>query len=148
MLNGAGTRTLTATFQGGTLFQSSSDTETHQVIAPDQPPVAQDDNYSANAGVTLAVPAQEGVLANDSDAEGEARELVEFDTFRQVSAWLARGLGGEPFRPDSSGLLARRTSGQPTPRASKTPGISHASSAWKLPRTSWRRSREREHFAA
>jgi hypothetical protein len=68
VLSATGTRTLTATFQGGSLFQSSSDTESHQVTGP---PVAEDDNYSANAGVPLTVPASEGVLANDSDPDGD-----------------------------------------------------------------------------
>jgi hypothetical protein len=78
VLNGDGTRTLTASFQGGGLFQSSSDTESHQVITPDQPPVAVDDGYSANAGAPLVVGAGAGVLANDSDPDGDAMtaELV------------------------------------------------------------------------
>jgi hypothetical protein len=71
VLNGEGSRTLTASFQGGNLFQSSSDTESHQVIAPDQPPTAVDDNYSATGGVPLTVSAAEGVLANDADPDGD-----------------------------------------------------------------------------
>jgi hypothetical protein len=71
VLNSDGNRTLTASFQGGDLFQSSSDTESHQVITPDQPPVAQDDGYSASAGVPLTVSAADGVLANDNDPDGD-----------------------------------------------------------------------------
>jgi hypothetical protein len=71
VLTADGTRTLTASFQGGTLFQSSSDTESHQVITPNRPPVAQDDGYSATAGVALTVGAGDGVLANDSDPDGD-----------------------------------------------------------------------------
>jgi hypothetical protein len=71
VLNADGNRTLTASFQGGDLFQSSSDTEAHQVITPDQPPVAQDDGYSASAGVPLTVSAADGVLANDNDPDGD-----------------------------------------------------------------------------
>jgi hypothetical protein len=71
VLNADGNRTLTATFQGGGLFQSSSDTESHQVITPDQPPTAQNDNYGAMAGVPLTVGAAQGVLANDSDPDGD-----------------------------------------------------------------------------
>jgi adhesin/invasin len=71
VLNGDGNRTLTATFQGNNLFESSSDSESHQVITPDQPPVAQDDGYSASAGVPLTVSAADGVLANDSDPDGD-----------------------------------------------------------------------------
>jgi hypothetical protein len=71
VLNAEGSRTLTAAFQGGNLFTNSSDTESHQVIAPDSPPNAVDDNYSATAGVTLAVSEASGVLANDTDADGD-----------------------------------------------------------------------------
>jgi len=70
-LNADGNRTLTASFQGGTLFESSSDTESHQVITPDQPPTAQNDSYGATAGVPLTVSADQGVLANDSDPDGD-----------------------------------------------------------------------------
>jgi hypothetical protein len=70
-LNADGNRTLTASFQGGTLFESSSDTESHQVITPDQPPTAQDDAYAAFAGETLTVNASDGVLKNDSDPDGD-----------------------------------------------------------------------------
>ena len=70
-LNADGNRTLTASFQGGTLFESSSDTESHQVITPDQPPTAQNDSYAATAGVPLTVAAGQGVLANDSDPDGD-----------------------------------------------------------------------------
>lgn len=93
VLNGAGARTLTATFQGGTLFESSSDTEAHEVIAPDQPPVAVDDSYSANAGVTLVVSAQDGVLANDTDPDGDPK------TASLISGPL---FGTLEFRPDGS----------------------------------------------
>jgi hypothetical protein len=74
-----GARTLTATFQGNTLFESSSDSESHQVITPDQPPTAVEDGYSTNVGVPLIVTANEGVLANDSDPDGDPKtaELVD-----------------------------------------------------------------------
>jgi hypothetical protein len=72
VLNADGNRTLTASFQGGTLFEPSSDTESHQVITPDRPPTAQDDNYGATAGVPLNVDAGQGVLANDSDPDGDS----------------------------------------------------------------------------
>ncbi|MBA3318535.1 MAG: Ig-like domain repeat protein, partial [Gemmatimonadales bacterium] len=65
-----GARTLTASYQGSGLFTASSDTEGHTVDAPDTPPTAVDDGFSATAGVELSVPAP-GVLANDSDADGD-----------------------------------------------------------------------------
>jgi hypothetical protein len=70
VLTAEGTRTLTARFQGGALFEASSDTESHQVIAPNQPPSATNDSYNATAGVTLNVNAP-GVLANDQDPNGD-----------------------------------------------------------------------------
>jgi hypothetical protein len=63
-----GNRTLTARFQGSTLFTASSGTAAHAVVTPDSPPTAVDDGYSATAGVALSVPAP-GVLANDSDPD-------------------------------------------------------------------------------
>ena len=72
VLNADGNRTLTASFQGGTLFESSSDTESHQVVTPDRPPTAQNDSYGATAGVPLTVTAGQGVLANDSDPDGDS----------------------------------------------------------------------------
>jgi Bacterial Ig domain len=49
------------------------------VITPDQPPVAQNDNYSASAGVPLVVPADQGVLANDSDPDGDSMTAAVVD---------------------------------------------------------------------
>ena len=70
-LTAEGSRTLTATFQGSSTFLSSSDDASHSVVTPDQPPAAQNDNYSATAGVPLTVTAAGGVLANDSDPDGD-----------------------------------------------------------------------------
>ncbi len=69
VLNGAGSRTLTARFQGGVLFKASSGSTSHNVVVPNTPPTAVDDGYSATAGVTLSVSQADGVLANDSDPD-------------------------------------------------------------------------------
>ncbi|MGH7579079.1 MAG: Ig-like domain-containing protein, partial [Gemmatimonadales bacterium] len=71
-LTGEGSRTLTASYQGNSTFQSSNDNTAHNVVTPDTPPTAADDNYSTPAGVTLSVPAGEGVLSNDDDVDGDA----------------------------------------------------------------------------
>ena len=77
VLSGAGSRTLTARFQGSDLFEPSSGTASHTVVVPNTPPTARDDGYSATAGVTLSVPAGEGVLANDEDPDDSmTAELV------------------------------------------------------------------------
>jgi len=66
VLTAAGTRTLTASFQGSTLFEASSGTASHSVNTP---PTAVDDEYSATAGMLLSVSEADGVLANDSDPD-------------------------------------------------------------------------------
>lgn len=70
VLNSPGARTLTARFDGGSLFTSSSGNAAHSVVTPDTPPTAANDGYSATAGVLLSEPAP-GVLANDSDVDGD-----------------------------------------------------------------------------
>jgi hypothetical protein len=70
VLTGAGSRTLTASYGGNSLFAPSSDDESHSVEAPNSPPTAADDAFDAPAtgDRTLAVAAP-GVLANDQDAD-------------------------------------------------------------------------------
>jgi hypothetical protein len=73
VLTGTGDRTLTATYKGDAVFESSSATAPHHVNEPapppNQPPVAQGEAYSTAFMQPLEVPAP-GVLANDSDPEG------------------------------------------------------------------------------
>lgn len=69
-LTAEGSRTLTATFQGSSTFQSSSGNVAHSVVTPDTPPSAADDGYFTQGGVTLSVPAP-GVLGNDQDVDGD-----------------------------------------------------------------------------
>jgi hypothetical protein len=72
VLTGSGSRTLTASYAGTAVFSPSSDDESHNVQAPNTPPTATDDAFTAPAegDRTLAVDAP-GVLANDSDADGD-----------------------------------------------------------------------------
>jgi hypothetical protein len=70
-LTAEGNRALTATYQGSTTFLSSSGNTSHNVVTPDRPPTAQNDNYSVTRGVPLSVDAADGVLANDSDPDGD-----------------------------------------------------------------------------
>lgn len=81
-LTGAGSRTLTARFPGGALFQASSGTASHTVVVPNTPPTAVDDGYNATAGVLLSVPAADGVLANDSDPDDDMTAMVLSDPSR------------------------------------------------------------------
>jgi adhesin/invasin len=75
VLSGTGSRTLTASYAGNSLFAPSSDDESHNVQAQNEPPTAADDQFDAPAtgDRTLEVAAP-GVLGNDSDAEQDALE--------------------------------------------------------------------------
>ncbi len=70
VLNGTGSRTLTASYAGNSLFAPSSDDESHNVQAQNTPPTASDDQFDAPAtgDRTLEVAAP-GVLENDSDGD-------------------------------------------------------------------------------
>jgi VCBS repeat-containing protein len=66
-----GGKTLTATYPGSASFIGSSDTEAHQVDASNSAPVAVNDGYSVDEDGTLGVNAGNGVLKNDTDADGD-----------------------------------------------------------------------------
>ncbi len=51
---------------------------------PNTPPIAYDDSYEATQGTLLSVPASEGVLANDYDADGDT-------LWPEVVAWPGHG---------------------------------------------------------
>jgi hypothetical protein len=74
-LNTAGTHRLGATYSGDSQFEDSSDPDgrDHVVVAPtNTSPVAVPDEYTTpGGGLPLTVPAP-GVLANDTDADGDA----------------------------------------------------------------------------
>lgn len=70
-----GSRTLTASYSGDASFEPSSDTESHEVQAGNSPPTVQDDAYTATAGQQLSI-ASPGVLANDSDPDGDGLAAV------------------------------------------------------------------------
>jgi hypothetical protein len=68
-----GTKTLTATYNGDTNFQSgSSTTAPHDVNAP---PVATGDAFAAPLGLPL-IEGAPGVLGNDTDADGDGLTAV------------------------------------------------------------------------
>jgi hypothetical protein len=70
-LTTTGNRTLTANYSGDASFDPSSDTESHQVVAPNSPPNSNDDAYSATEDSTRSVAAP-GVLGNDTDPDGNS----------------------------------------------------------------------------
>ena len=86
-LNGDGSFKFTpdSSFSGSDSFSykvsdgTYSDTGTATITvdpAPNVAPVANDDTYTAMAGTTLDVPANAGVLANDTDANGDALTAI------------------------------------------------------------------------
>ena len=72
-LQTAGEQTLTAFYEGNALFEPSSGQTSHTVVAPNNPPSAVADAYTSPAGglTSLEVAAVDGVLANDSDPDGD-----------------------------------------------------------------------------
>ena len=65
---------------------SSSPPDTVEITATNRAPVAVADSYSVAQGGTLDVNAATGVLANDTDADGDALTAALVTT---VDAWLA-----------------------------------------------------------
>ena len=73
----AGQRTLTASYSGDASFAASSDGESHTVSAPNAPPAGGADAFVGEEDEDLVVGGR-GVLANDSDPDGDAiQALVE-----------------------------------------------------------------------
>ena len=75
-----GTETITYTLQDDNGNTSEPATITIHVVEPQEPvnsaPVANDDAYSVAYGETLVLPSGSGVLANDTDADGDVLEVV------------------------------------------------------------------------
>jgi hypothetical protein len=62
-------------------------------------PTARDDDYSQHAGTVLTVSAAQGLLANDSDADGDAITVATFDTTGTQGAVQALADGSFSFTP-------------------------------------------------
>jgi VCBS repeat-containing protein len=76
VFTGGGNRTITATYLGDGNYGGSTDTESHQVSAPNQPPTADNDSYTVLEDGTLAVTAGNGVLNGDNDPENAGLTAV------------------------------------------------------------------------
>jgi hypothetical protein len=72
----AGTDTFTYQARESGITVSNVATATINVVPPNVPPVAANDGYATNEGQTLTVNAASGVLANDSDANGNPLTAV------------------------------------------------------------------------
>ena len=111
-LGARGMRTLEAVFAGDDNFGASSATAAHLVNTP---PVAADDSYPLDEDMSLNVAAQDGVLANDMDADGNALVVVNPGPF------TAMGIGGEGvLNADGSFTYV------PPPDASGTASLTYA----------------------
>lgn len=81
-LDGGESLTLTVNYDvtDGALDTTNTATITiNGVDSANTPPVAADDSFSTGFGETLAVDAANGLLANDSDADGDTLSVVAFD---------------------------------------------------------------------
>jgi hypothetical protein len=72
---GGGPVTLLASYAGAGNFAASSGTESHTVSAPNQSPTGGGDSFTGTEDEALVVSAR-GVLANDSDPDGDALQAV------------------------------------------------------------------------
>ena len=72
---GGGNVMLLAAYAGGGNFAASSGTESHTVSAPNQPPTGGADSFTGTEDEALVVSGR-GVLANDSDPDGDALQAV------------------------------------------------------------------------
>ncbi|MCQ4166691.1 Ig-like domain-containing protein [Tahibacter harae] len=85
VLSTPGPRTLGASYAGDANFLPAGASAAHRV---NRAPVAADDSYALAEDGSLAVAAAAGVLGNDSDADGDALQVV-------PAAFEAGGIGGQ-----------------------------------------------------
>jgi uncharacterized repeat protein (TIGR01451 family) len=94
VLHSHGLRVLSASYAGDGNYSASSAQAEHHV---DQPPTAADPSYSVLAGVTLKVPAAQGILAGASDADGDPLQITNAGTL--ATSGVA---GSVTLQPDGS----------------------------------------------
>ncbi len=70
-----GSEVLTYTVSDGTTTSTGEFT----IVVENEAPVVQDESYTVHAGQTLAVGVAAGLLANDSDADGDALQVLSFE---------------------------------------------------------------------
>ena len=70
----AGVETITYTISDGVTTAQAS----LEITVTNTAPVAQDDSYTVKAGQTLTVAALDGLLANDSDVDGDALTVISY----------------------------------------------------------------------
>ncbi|MET0225842.1 MAG: cadherin-like domain-containing protein [Dokdonella sp.] len=80
-----GPRTLTASYAGDANFNASAASTTHHV---NRLPLPSNDSYAASEDAPLTIAAAQGVLANDSDPDGDTLSVVNAGTL------TASGIGG------------------------------------------------------
>jgi large repetitive protein len=96
-----GDRTLTATYSGDANFNGDSDTEAHTINPANGAPTAVADGYSVNEDGSLTVNQGSGVLANDSDPDGDNLDAeVESGPSHAQSFNFNQGNGSFDYTPD------------------------------------------------
>ena len=70
-----GSEVLTYTVSDGTTTSTGEFT----IVVENEAPVVQDESYTVHTGQTLAVGVAAGLLANDSDADGDALQVLSFE---------------------------------------------------------------------
>ena len=95
-----GSRTITATYAGDDNYGGSTDTESHQITAPNQAPTADNDGpYTVLEDGSLVVTAGQGVLVGDSDPEGATLTAVK-DTDPQHGTLTLNSDGSFSYTPE------------------------------------------------
>ena len=84
LLNSPGTRTVTASYAGDANFLASSANATHRVNSL---PTTSNDGYGVSEDLSVSVPASNGVLANDHDADNDTLTVT-------PGTFAAGGIGG------------------------------------------------------
>jgi hypothetical protein len=96
-----GSRTITASYSGDGNFNGDNDTEAHTVNAANGAPTAVADAYSVDEDQALDENGASGVLANDTDPDGENLDAVlESGPTHAQSFNLNAGNGGFDYRPE------------------------------------------------
>ena len=109
--NFSGTDTFTYSASDGA-SSSNTATATITVTAVNDAPIASADSFSLNASDTLVVTDSQGVLVNDTDADGDSLQAVWFPP-RPMARWLSIRAVGSLTLPTMALVAAMRSCIEP-----------------------------------